>query len=100
MSSLWSIDFTEENVFQLCCSYWSFISTFNLFIENVFIYYVDILCLEDFSKRTSIFPMDGNIDWPDVFWICPVPWSILWDDDIRNSNFIGIFIQNDWMLPY
>ena len=35
--------------------------------ENVFIYFVDILCLVDLSKRTSVFPMDGNFDWPDIF---------------------------------
>ena len=68
--------------------------------ENVFIYFVDILCLVDLSKRTSVFPMDGNFDWPDVFWICRVPLSILWNDNFRNSNSFGVFIPNDWMLPY
>ena len=100
MSAVWQDDFTKENIFQLYCSHWGFISAFNLFIANVFIHFVDFLCLEKFSKRTSIFPMDSNFDWPDVFWICPVSWSILWDNNFRNSNFVGLFIQNDWMLPY
>ena len=92
MSAVWPINLTKENLFQLYCSHWSFISSFNLFTENVFIYFVDILCLEDFSKRTPSFPMDSYFDWSDVFWICPVSWSILWDDDFRNSNFVGLFI--------
>ena len=99
MSNIWPIYFTEENIFSFHCSHWSIISTFNLFIANVFIYYVDILCLKEFSKRASIFPMDGHFDWPNVLWICSVPWSILWDDNFRNSNFVGVFIPNDWMLP-